>query len=152
MWGGGAKHNKVWRAANTPCIGSVDCELDVGDQTLPVLVGEGHEAALEEGFNGAVEALHLTVAVAGIWGGVVVADVVGGEEGRCRAGKLRTVVCPNGCRSSKNGDNVVFQDPSNSCGSTVGDKPQHAKFAVAADGCEQMHLLRVGRAKGGDQV
>ena len=39
---GGTEHDQVWGATNTPCIGSVDRQLDVWEQTLPVLVGEGN--------------------------------------------------------------------------------------------------------------
>ena len=80
------------------------------------------------------------------------ADLICGQKGRGGACELGPIVRADNCWRPKDGDNVVFEDVGDGGGGAIGDQPQHAEFAVASDGCEQVHLLRVGGPQGGDQV
>ena len=102
--------------------------------------------------DGTMEAFHLAIAVAGVWGGAVVGDVEGGQQ--CGGGtrKLKAIVGADSGRDSEGGNDVFADGGGDGGRGAVGDELQHTKLAEATDGCEQVVFGGGRRAEVGDEV
>ena len=89
---GGAKHYEVRGATGAAGVSGVDGVLDVGDEVAPGGGGEGDKAPAEEALDSAVQALHLTVTMAGVGGGTVVGNAVSGKELGGSTGELGAII------------------------------------------------------------
>ena len=82
----------------------------------------------------------------------MVFDMVGGEKGSSGAGEFLAIVGAYMSRSTEYAKEMVLKGGGNGGGSAIGDELEDAKFAEAADGCQQMAFGGRGGAKVGNQV